>query len=201
MNPMKHCISGIAHRIVTILAQFRYTGSICLCRCRRSISTSHPLCFGRRPEKDVGWSLATLSLRKQYSNTCPYIHDRSPFFFLLHRSIAFDAFSPTFFFLLERIYLNKSGFIYVLIVLRQVLIHFPPNHMPLCLWKKRPCLSIAPWSQIVLWLGEPVVLPDQLIGSVVLVGDGDASPGDGGYVAVVVVGVFVGIVAAGLVYN
>ena len=48
-------------------------------------------------------------------------------------------------------------------------------------------------------VGELVVLPDQLVRAVVLVGDGGASPGDGGYVPVVVVGVFVGVVAAVLV--
>ena len=48
-------------------------------------------------------------------------------------------------------------------------------------------------------VGELVVLPDQLIGAVVLVGDGGRPPGDGGYVPVVVVGVFIGVVAAVLV--
>ena len=48
-------------------------------------------------------------------------------------------------------------------------------------------------------LGEFVVLPDQLVGAVVLVGDGGAAPGDRGYVPVVVVGVGVGRVAAVLV--
>ena len=38
-------------------------------------------------------------------------------------------------------------------------------------------------------VGELVVLPDQLIGPVVLVGDGTAPPGDGANVPVVVVGV------------
>lgn len=36
---------------------------------------------------------------------------------------------------------------------------------------------------------ESVVLPDQLVGAAVLVSDGDGTPGDGGYVPVVVVGV------------
>lgn len=35
-------------------------------------------------------------------------------------------------------------------------------------------------------LGEFVVLPDQLVGAVVLVGDGGRPPGDRGYVPVVV---------------
>ena len=48
-------------------------------------------------------------------------------------------------------------------------------------------------------VGEPVVLPDQLVCTVVLVGYGSASPGDRGYVPVVVVGVGVGRVAAVLV--
>ena len=67
------------------------------------------------------------------------------------------------------------------------------------LTKKRPCLSIAPWLLVVMQLGEPVVLPDQLVGSVVLVGDRSASPGDRGYVPVVVICVGVGRVAAVLV--
>ena len=46
---------------------------------------------------------------------------------------------------------------------------------------------------------EPVVLPHQLVGTVVLVRDGSRPPGDGGYVPVVVVGVFVGVVTAVLV--
>ena len=45
-------------------------------------------------------------------------------------------------------------------------------------------------------VGELVVLPDQLIGTVVFIGNGYGSPGYGGYVPVVVVGVFVGGVAA-----
>ena len=36
-------------------------------------------------------------------------------------------------------------------------------------------------------VGELVVLPDQLVGAVVLVRDGGASPGDRGYVPVIVV--------------
>ena len=51
-----------------------------------------------------------------------------------------------------------------------------------------------------MWLGEPVVLPDQLVGTVVFIGDGDGAPGDGGYVPVVVVGVGIGVVAAVLVF-
>ena len=50
-----------------------------------------------------------------------------------------------------------------------------------------------------MWLGEPVVLPDQLVGTVVFIGDGDGAPGDGGYVPVVVVGVGIGVVAPVLV--
>ena len=46
-------------------------------------------------------------------------------------------------------------------------------------------------------VGELVVSPDQFVCAVVLVGDRHrAVPGDGGYVPDVVVGVFVGIVAA-----
>ena len=48
-------------------------------------------------------------------------------------------------------------------------------------------------------VGELVVLPDQLVGSVVLVGDGSRPPGDRGYVPVVVVGVGIGVVAPVLV--
>ena len=48
-------------------------------------------------------------------------------------------------------------------------------------------------------IGELVVLPDQLVGAVVLVGDGSRPLSDRGYVPVVVVGVCVGIVAAVLV--
>ena len=51
-----------------------------------------------------------------------------------------------------------------------------------------------------MWsIGELVVLPDQLVGSVVLVGDGSRPLGDRGYVPVVVVGVFVGRITAVLV--
>ena len=45
-------------------------------------------------------------------------------------------------------------------------------------------------------LGKPVGFPHQLVGPVVLVGGGSRPAGDGGYVPVVVVGVFVGRVAA-----
>ena len=45
---------------------------------------------------------------------------------------------------------------------------------------------MAPWSQIVMWLGEPVVLPNQLVGTVILVGDGSRPLSDRGYVPVVV---------------
>ena len=48
-------------------------------------------------------------------------------------------------------------------------------------------------------VGELVVLPDQLVCAVVLVGDEGAPPSDRGYVPVVVVGVFIGVVAAVLV--
>ena len=48
-------------------------------------------------------------------------------------------------------------------------------------------------------VGVLVVLPDQLVGTVVLVGDGGRSPGDLGYVPVVVVGVGIGVVAPVLV--
>ncbi len=48
-------------------------------------------------------------------------------------------------------------------------------------------------------VGELVVLPDQFVGPVVLVGDGGAPPGDGGYVPVVVVSVGVGRVAADII--
>ena len=48
-------------------------------------------------------------------------------------------------------------------------------------------------------VGEPVVLPDQLVGAVIRIGDRDGAPGDRGYVPVVVVGVGVGRVAAVLV--
>ena len=61
-------------------------------------------------------------------------------------------------------------------------------------YKKRPCLSIAPSSQIIMWLGGPVVLLEQFVGAVVLEGDGGASPGDGGYFSAVVVSVFIGVV-------
>ena len=50
-----------------------------------------------------------------------------------------------------------------------------------------------------MWLDEPVVLPDQLVRAVVFIGDGSRPPGYGGYVPVVVVGVFVFGVAAVLV--
>ena len=43
------------------------------------------------------------------------------------------------------------------------------------------------------------VLPDQLVGAVVLVGDGGRPPGDRGYVPVVVVSVGIGCVAAVLI--
>ena len=49
------------------------------------------------------------------------------------------------------------------------------------------------------YIGESVVLPDQLVGAVVLVGDGSRPLGDRGYVPVVVVGVFVRVVIAVLV--
>ena len=65
--------------------------------------------------------------------------------------------------------------------------------------EKRPCLSIAPWLLVVMQLGEPIVLPDQFVGPVVLVRDGSRTLGDRGYVPVVVVGVFVGVVAAILI--
>ena len=38
-----------------------------------------------------------------------------------------------------------------------------------------------------MWLGGPVVLLEQLVGPVVLVGDGGAPPGDGANVPIVVV--------------
>ena len=47
-----------------------------------------------------------------------------------------------------------------------------------------------------MWLGELIVFPDQLIGPVVFIGNGGRPLGNLSYVAVVVVGVFVGIVAA-----
>lgn len=50
-----------------------------------------------------------------------------------------------------------------------------------------------------MWLDEPVVLSHQLVGTVVLVGDGSRTLSDRGYVSVVVVGVFVDVVAAVLV--
>ena len=49
-------------------------------------------------------------------------------------------------------------------------------------------------------VGELIVLPDQLVGAVVLIGDGSRPLGDRGYVPVVVVGVGVGRVAA-VFYN
>ena len=62
-------------------------------------------------------------------------------------------------------------------------------------------LNVAP--RIILighrLVGELVVLPDQFVCAVVLVGDGGRPPGDGGYVPVVVVGVFVRVVIAVLV--
>ena len=48
-------------------------------------------------------------------------------------------------------------------------------------------------------VGELVVLPDQLVGSVVFIGDGGRPPGDRGYVPVVVVGV--AAPASGIVYS
>ena len=50
-----------------------------------------------------------------------------------------------------------------------------------------------------MYIGEPVVLPDQFVGPVVLVRDGSRPPGYGGYVPIVIVGVFVGVVAVVLV--
>ncbi len=48
-------------------------------------------------------------------------------------------------------------------------------------------------------VGEGVVLPHQFVGAVVFIGNGYGSPGYGGYVPVVVVGVGIGVVAAVLV--
>ena len=48
-------------------------------------------------------------------------------------------------------------------------------------------------------VGELVVLPDQFVGSVVFIGDRSRPLGDRGYVPVVVVGLFVGVVAAILI--
>ena len=64
--------------------------------------------------------------------------------------------------------------------------------------EKRLCSGTAPFGIKLdhCLVGEPVVLPDQFVGSVVLVGDGDASPGDRGYVPIVVVGVFIFVVVA-----
>ena len=45
-------------------------------------------------------------------------------------------------------------------------------------------------------IDEGVILPDQFVVAVVLVGHGDAAPGDGGYISTVVVSVFIGVVAA-----
>ena len=45
-------------------------------------------------------------------------------------------------------------------------------------------------------IGENVVLPDHLIHSVMLVGDGSRPFGDLGYVPIVVVGVFIFVVVA-----
>ena len=56
-------------------------------------------------------------------------------------------------------------------------------------YEKRPCLSIAPWLLVVMQLGELVVLPDQFVGPVVFVGDGNGPPGGRGYVPAAVVGV------------
>ncbi len=44
--------------------------------------------------------------------------------------------------------------------------------------------------------GESVCFPDQLVGAVVLVRDGSRPPGDGANIPIVVVGEFVGGVAA-----
>ena len=60
--------------------------------------------------------------------------------------------------------------------------------------RKEAMLLHSPISR--RYIGESVVLPDQLVGPVVLVGDGSRPLGYGGYVPVVVVGVFVGVVAA-----
>ena len=51
----------------------------------------------------------------------------------------------------------------------------------------------------IVQLCEAVVLPDELVGPVVLVGDGGGAPGNGGDVPVVVVGVGVRRVASVLV--
>lgn len=58
---------------------------------------------------------------------------------------------------------------------------------------------MAPWSQIVMWLGEPVVLPNQLVGTVILVGDGSRPLSDRGYAPIVVVSEGIDVVAAILV--
>ena len=50
-------------------------------------------------------------------------------------------------------------------------------------------------------IGEPIVLSDQLVSSVIRIGDRDGAPGDGGYVPVVVVGVGIGRVATVLVHG
>lgn len=57
--------------------------------------------------------------------------------------------------------------------------------------EKRLCSGTAPFGIKLdhCLVGEPIVLPDQLVGPVVLVGDGGTSPGDGSYVPVAVVGV------------
>ena len=47
--------------------------------------------------------------------------------------------------------------------------------------------------------GELDVFPNQLVGTVVLVGDRGAFPGNGGYVPVVVVDIFTDVVSAVLV--
>lgn len=50
-----------------------------------------------------------------------------------------------------------------------------------------------------MYIGEPVVLPDQLVGPVVFIGDGSRPPGYGANTPIVVVGVSVGGVAAVLI--
>ena len=50
-----------------------------------------------------------------------------------------------------------------------------------------------------MWLGEPVVLPDQLVGTVVFIGNGGRPLSDRDYVPIVIVCVFIGLVAVILI--
>lgn len=63
--------------------------------------------------------------------------------------------------------------------------------------EKRLCSGTAPFGIKLdhCLVGEPVVLPDQFVGSVVLVGDGSRPLGDRGHVPIVIVGVGVRVIA------